>query len=396
MTRIAPFAQQQLALFQLLNQQQRMYETQVQLATGKVAQSHAGIARESQRLLTTEQASGRATQLVANIGTIERRLDMADTAIGGLDAIAGQVRTLLDSAVNAPAEQQSTVRELARNARAMAVDLLNTRDGTRYLFGGARIDRAPVDLADTDWTSVSLVEADGTTVDDAFYAKYRDEVLGSPGYPQGSFYAQLFFDKNGVAPTAPLPADPANPTLDELTGEDPDLWGWYVGRLNSAEMQASPTLGYYQGDDTAQQARVSDESTVTYGARANEQPFRQLLQALDLLSNLPDTAPDETYGRALMAEARSMLGAVTGQDSGDGFESLSELRVRINAPRPLLESTRERHQAYTNYAAGVIDSIEGIDPAELVTRLQSDQTALEASYATLVRLQGLSLVNFLR
>ena len=46
--------------------------------------------------------------------------------------------------------------------------------------------------------------------------------------------------------------------------------------------------------------------------------------------------------------------------------------------------------------AVIFDLIEGIDPAELITRLQSDQTALEASYSTLVRLQGLSLVNFLR
>ncbi|MGE0254118.1 MAG: hypothetical protein AB7N54_07420 [Alphaproteobacteria bacterium] len=396
MTRIAPFAQQQLVLFQLLNQQQRMFDAQIQLATGKAAQTYSGIAEHSQRLLTVEQASGRAMQLVANIGTIERRLDMTDSAVAGLDSLASQMRSLLDTAVNAPAEQQSTVREMARNARAMAVDLLNARDGTRYLFGGARIDRAPVDLNDAAWTPISLVEADGVTVDDAFYAKYRDEVLGSAGYPQGSFYAQLFFDKNGALPTAPLPADPANPTLDELTAEDSDLWTWYVGRLGSADMQANPLTGYYQGDDTTQQARVSDESTVTYGARANEQPFRQLLHALDLLSNLPDIAPDEKYGRALMAEARSLLGAVTAQDSGDGFESLSELRVRLNAPRPLLDSTRERHQQYTSYAAGVIDSIEGIDPAAIVTRLQSDQTALEASYSTLVRLQGLSLVNFLR
>ena len=39
--------------------------------------------------------------------------------------------------------------------------------------------------------------------------------------------------------------------------------------------------------------------------------------------------------------------------------------------------------------------IEGIDQAELIVKLQEDQLTLQASFASLSRLQQLSLVNFI-
>ena len=61
-----------------------------------------------------------------------------------------------------------------------------------------------------------------TTVDETFYQGYYTEVLGnSLPFAQGSFYNQIYFDKNGSLPTGPLPGDPDNPTLTEFVAEDP-------------------------------------------------------------------------------------------------------------------------------------------------------------------------------
>ena len=44
---------------------------------------------------------------------------------------------------------------------------------------------------------------------------------------------------------------------------------------------------------------------------------------------------------------------------------------------------------------GVISDIEDVDMASAVTRLNGDQTALQASYKVMAQLSQLSLLNFL-
>ena len=47
------------------------------------------------------------------------------------------------------------------------------------------------------------------------------------------------------------------------------------------------------------------------------------------------------------------------------------------------------------YAADVADDVEGINEAEVISRLQANQVVLQASFQTLSQIQGLSLVNFI-
>ena len=76
MTRVAPFAQQQLTMFHTLQTQQRMYNANIQLATGQKAQTYSGVAKDASRLLSTEAARMRAEQYMQSIQTAERRIGL--------------------------------------------------------------------------------------------------------------------------------------------------------------------------------------------------------------------------------------------------------------------------------------------------------------------------------
>ncbi len=395
MTRVAPFAQQQLTMFHALQTQQRMYDSNIQLATGQKAQTYSGVAKDASRLLSTEAARMRAEQYMQSIQTAERRIGLIDSNLEGIEDIARELRSALETATNGPSSNHVDTRQYAINARALLIEHLNARDGNRYLFSGNRVDRPAVSLNASSYTSVGLIEADATTVDDSFYAQYRADVLGSAGYPQGSFYEQIYFDKNGVAPTAPLPADLANPTLDEFVAEDSGLWDYYVSRLSSTEMLATPKDDYYQGDTGTASIRISERTSVTYGMHAGEEAIQQLLTGLDAIANLPDTAPDDTYLGAVFDQVRDMLGIVIDPDPTTSFESITELRSRVLGPLNLLATSRENHVRFIDYAADVESEVEGIDEAEVISRLQADQVVLQASFQTLSQIQGLSLVNFL-
>ncbi len=396
MTRIAPFAQQQLILQQVLNIQARTYDAQVQIATDKKSQDYAGIAKDSARLISLETTRNRTEQFLSNIQVQDQRIQLLDLGLETLDTAARDMRNILDSALTSPAAFEGDLANLAANTRQLVLDVLNSRDGNRYLFGGTRSDTRPVSLDPPGYRPVGLIESDGVTVDSTFYEAYYEDVLGNTlPFAAGSFYEQIYFDKNGVAPAGPLPADPDNPTLTEFVAEDPALWNYYVDRLNSAQMLANPKLDYYQGDFSVQAARVDDSTTVQIEARADAIEIQQLITALDAIANLPNADSRDPFAREVIVQARDMLNSILGTDASDGIDGLDGLRVRANAARVTLEQIRERLSSFDAFVEGTINDIENIDRNEVLLKLQNDQFVLEASFTTLARLQSLSLLEYI-
>ena len=397
MTRIATISQHQLTLFHSLNTQARLQDLQVQLASDKKAQAYSGIAADSARLISMETQRARIEQFMSNIATAEQRLASMDLAVAGTEDLAREFRALLDSALQAPDAAGVPIADFAADLRLMVVDLLNTHDGQRYLFGGGGIDRPPVELDPANYTSVSLIESDGVTVDSSFYEAYYTQVLGNVlPFAQGSFYDQIYFEKNGVPPAGPLPADPDNPTLAEFVAEDPGLWRFYAGRMGSAEMLANPKIDYYQGDQLATVVRADDDLQVTYEIRADLPAFQQLLTALDAVASLPAGGnPGDPFQREILAEARAMVNNALDPLAAGSSKTLDELRAELTRARNNLAFTRERHDRQLVYTEGVIHDIENIDRTEVIVRLQSDQRALEASFAALSLIQSLSLLDFI-
>lgn len=394
MTRVPTLSHYQLTLFHTLNTKARISDLETQLATGQKSQTYAGISRDSLRLVTLETSRTQVDQFVSNIDKVQQRLTLMEASMEAIDSLARDFRQTLNSALTAPDAAGRDLAALAADMRQMIVDLLNSSDGQTYLFGGTRTDRPPVEL--NGYSNLSLIESDGITVDSKFYEDYYTQVQGNTlPFAQGSFYNQIFFDKNGVAPTAPLPADPDNPTLSEFVAEDPDLWQYYVDRLNSTEMVANPKTDYYQGNSQANVVRADRTLELDYDIRANLPVFQQILGAFDAVASLPVGDAADPYEREIIAKARGMLNDALNAPAGAGFDSLEQLRVRAGSMHQNVEAVRERHERFSAYAEGTAKDLESIDETEVIVRLQSDQQALEASYAVLARLQSLSLLEFI-
>jgi hypothetical protein len=259
-------------MFHTLRTQGKLFDGSIQLASGQKAQQYSGISSAVTRLIAVETAQMRSKEYLHNVEVAQRRIDLTDFNLDGIEDIARELRGFLEDAADSPAGNFSNLKTFATNARALLIDHLNARDGDRFLLSGNRVDQQTVNTDPSVYTSVSLFKADAITIDSTFYADYRANVLGTPGFPAGSFYEQIYFDKNGVMPTVPFPADPANPTATEFNAEDPGLWDYYVTRMSSTEMLANPKLDYYQGDSNTPQIRVSETTTINYGITGDSQP----------------------------------------------------------------------------------------------------------------------------
>ena len=142
--------------------------------------------------------------------------------------------------------------------------------------------------------------------------------------------------------------------------------------------------------------RADDDLQVAYDIRADLPAFQQLLTALDAVASLPAGGdPGDPFQREILAEARTMVNNALDPLAAGSFETLDELRAELTRARNNLAFTRERHDRQLVYTEGVIHDIENIDRTEVIIRLQSDQRALEASFAALSQIQSLSLLDFI-
>ena len=152
-TRVGTAAQQQLVINSALRGQSRVLDTQAQLASGKKSQVYSGLSNDTNRLITVKSDLAQAEQFIENTKTAEKRLDLMSFAVETIDTSARSFRTSLTNAINGDG---ANVIDLPAQAGAFLdqiVELLNTRDDSRYLFAGGKINAKPVDLNNGTYTA---------------------------------------------------------------------------------------------------------------------------------------------------------------------------------------------------------------------------------------------------
>ena len=153
LSRIGTFGQQQLILDATLRTQGSLVETQLQLATGKKTQQFSGIPQDTPRLVNLKNEMARSEQFLLNITHTERRLELMNFSLEGIDELGREMRSVLRNSLHGDAANTINLPNIANQFLAQAVDLLNQRDDSRHLFAGGRTDTLPVDLGNGVYTA---------------------------------------------------------------------------------------------------------------------------------------------------------------------------------------------------------------------------------------------------
>jgi flagellar hook-associated protein 3 FlgL len=167
-SRIPTLAQHQLITSAALRTQRQVSDFQLQVTTGKKSQSFSGIAKDTGRLLTLKSEVSNAQQFLQNIVVVEKRLDLMEFSLEQLDDLARQTRTDLINALNGSNANRSELDKIMQARLNQVVDLLNTRDDSRFLFAGGKVTTKPVDLNNGVYTTPSPPPFD-TTADTGYY-----------------------------------------------------------------------------------------------------------------------------------------------------------------------------------------------------------------------------------
>ena len=110
MTRVGTFAQQKLLMFHTLRTQDRLFAGSIQLASGQKAQKYSGISSQVSRLLAVETAQMRTKEYLQNVEVAQRRIDLTDFNLDGIENIARDLRGFLQDAGDSPAGNYANVK----------------------------------------------------------------------------------------------------------------------------------------------------------------------------------------------------------------------------------------------------------------------------------------------
>ena len=126
-----------------------------------------------------------------------------------------------------------------------------------------------------------------------------------------------------------------------------------------------------------------------YGVTAADSGFEKLIRSIRILRSTDITGDPPNYSD-YMKKVEHSLNLLNQADS-----EIQALEMNIGTRIQQLETTNKNITVSQNFARGLIADIEGVDTFQAVAELTQDQTMLEASYSTMVRLSNLTLTKFL-
>ena len=388
-------ALQQIELIQ--SQQIRLSDLSTQLATGQRTQELSGLgtdflasnrARVDIRTIETYQsniiqADTRIEQMLRSIEEFQAQAENFADALAGFTAQGGHQRgetvffddpltpevenIAVGSTSSEPDVDFAALIDLADNLFEFAGDLLNTRQGGRYVFGGAETQEPPFNnngVLDAAVSTLVTAWKGGTISTEELIADFRDR-SATDGNPDA--------------------------LSDSVIG--------YSAALSSGEVR-----------DVF--VRVDDTVEVNYTALANESGFRDVIAALSFFRNENTPPILDAYETTTFPGAPDVNGApgTTNEEQQDNFfqvfgelsnlvtvalDEIDQTRFRLETARVQISETNERHRQEVALFNNIIADIEEADINEVAIQINALQLNLNASLTITSRIQQLSLVNFI-
>ena len=130
----------------MLEQQQRVFESQMQLSTGRRFLDPSDDPTAAAQVVGLSEAIARTEQFQQNILAARNRLELEDTVLGNVDNLLQRARELTVQGLNdtLTAQDRQAVAVEIRELLDELLALANTRDGNGdYLFAGTRTGTRP-------------------------------------------------------------------------------------------------------------------------------------------------------------------------------------------------------------------------------------------------------------
>ncbi len=402
----------QQGLAGVLRQQNELNQTQLQLSTGRKINSPSDDPVGAARIQGLERAVEVNEVYDRNVSRTRQRLQVEETAISSAGEVIQRVRELTVQASNAPlsdGDRAQIAVELRQRLDEM-VAIANTRDGDgEFIFAGAQAGTEPF-------------VASGGGIEYAGDSIQRELSIG-PGITMrdGDTGDKVFMairDGNGVVSASQVPANTGGGYIAVENAIDQSVYdggSYRISFVNAesfvvfdaddnlvlgTEISPGPPqvldgVPFAAGENVSfAGVNVTVRGTPEAGDEfvvepaANQSVFATLNDLIGALESSSGTTDDAAVQRQGIDDSLARLDRIETRF----LEVRSDIGGRLNT----LDSV-ENNLAEQNLSLETLTSeIKDLDYAEAITRLQQELVTLQAAQQSFVRIQGLSLFNFLR
>ena len=327
-----------------------------EVSTGRKADIYADLGPRSASVMRLRASEAdNQTFMLAN-DVLGNKLQSMLTTI---DAARDRIQGVLQTAISNVTTQQNgaeVLQEQAMAAMESVIATLNTSYNGDHLFAGLQSDKPPL----MRWSEVNA--STGLSPQDVMASIFGGGPVDAASAAAIADQIDLAFASNDVG-------NPARNYEATFYNGSPELDGG--------------------GQPTKQvNAWVNKGQEVVYGARANDLPFREAIKGLAMLAvtDVSQMNPD--------AYSTWMNRAVDALSFAQ--EGMLDVSARVGFNQQVVETTQSQLEDLSLVRRTQISDYEGVDPYEAITRMQSLETQLQASYQVSAKLSDLSILNFLR
>ncbi len=394
--------------------------TQEQVNSKKRLLSPADDPVAAVRLLQMGQEAGRLNQYKDNLVAATNSLNQEEAILNSVNNVLQRVREIALEAGNGAldnAARTALAQELGEREEEL-YGLMNSQNARgEYLFGGFNSDTQPFVknpdgsysyAGDEGQRSIQIGSSKSIAINDSGKVLFVDipnvnrvDTIAHPVDPAStarislgvvenkSQYDKEFFSNGPISIV--IGADATSYEIVDATTGDP-LVPPVIGTL-----EANPSGGYdirYGGVVVTLDGELveSDKFTVSPRDLTDSGEKRSLLDSVRLLRQTLESSDDSTEGKL---QRRDML-SISLQNLDHAIDTVLGVQTSLGARLNVIDSTQLENEESTLINATVQSGLEDLDYAEALSRLSMQSIVLQAAQQSFVKINGLSLFNFLR
>ncbi|MDX2464264.1 MAG: flagellar hook-associated protein FlgL [Porticoccus sp.] len=385
----------------ILDQQAKLNQTEQQLATGKRILSPSDDPVGAVQILDITEDLKLVDQYTRNGGLAEGQLALEESVLTSVGNVLQGVRELVLQANNATQTPET------RNSIATAVEarldelhsLANTRDANgEYIFAGFQSGAEPFSRQGNNFSYngddgqrfLQLGASTQVSVRDSGFDVFMSIPSGN-----GTFDVEPNVANTGTAVVGSTSVagnfvpDDYVVSFSQATPSDP---------ITYDIMDSTPAViasGTYAAGDTISVAGTvlqfdgvpEDGDSFDVTPSVKQDIFTSLQTIVDDLRDSDDSPSGIAVVNNGMGQALNNLDQALGH--------VLEVRADVGVRQSRVENQLNINESFTLQLQGTLSDIQDLDVAEAISRLNLQLTALQAAQQTYVKVQGLSLFNYL-
>ena len=399
--RISSIEQFQQGIDSILNQQAKLNQTQLQLATGKKVLKPSDDPAVATQLLNLSSLKANNLQYDRNISTALNELELQEGVLASSGNVLQRVRELVIQANNAtqsPQTREAIADEISNLADEL-LQLANTKSPSgEYIFAGynsrtpafAKSDAGFVYQGDQGQRLLQVSEDTQLAVRDNGADVFQGMTTGdgrflleTPVSNTGDGLVKMSSTIDAISDNYTITfiqTNPGDPLLYSVSGED-------VGAVATGTFAAGEAINFNGISIEIEGAPINGDSY-----QINRSVRQDVFQSVQAIAN------------ALLAGTET--GAKSSKlvnDLGQSISTMDQALEHLQSRRTIVGN---RLQALDTRASENADGLlrlerqtselNDLDFAEAVSRLNLQTTALQAAQQSYIKIQGLSLFNYLR